>query len=218
MCWRNELKLLECTAESENFWAKRSQPACRLTEVTSRHLSQSFPRLTSAQASLRRGASLKEQPVTRRLSEDKTEEWLASKKSWTQDVTSLWFWAGYMWICLERMICSKATLAVKRGLLLQFVLSIYSIHVNSPDAVLALVLPAGKLNCCQRGRRMWLSRSHSWLRVSPPKKQQQKHLLFPFFLWGSARRSSCTPSLQYKKNRWTIGRTMTTLETCSLQS
>eukprot|EP00913_Durusdinium_trenchii_P014636 g13734.t2 len=53
---------------------------CRLTEVTSRHLSQSFPRLTSAQASLRRGG--KEElpaPITRRLSEEKTQEFSKKK-------------------------------------------------------------------------------------------------------------------------------------------
>lgn len=54
---------------------------CRLTEVTSRHLSQSFPRLTTAQAALRhRGRTLPEAaPEPGKLSEEQSRE-LSRKK------------------------------------------------------------------------------------------------------------------------------------------
>lgn len=50
----------------------------RLTEVTSQHLSSSYPRLTSAQATLRTREAvrgIKEEPE-RKLSEEKQHEWL----------------------------------------------------------------------------------------------------------------------------------------------
>ena len=72
----------KCSSTHHPFNVSVSKPriqdvaSARLTEVTSRHLSQSFPRLTSAQAALRhRGRTLPEPaPEPGKLSEEQSRE------------------------------------------------------------------------------------------------------------------------------------------------